>query len=86
MANRETHVLNPAWPGLVALCGRRVADVSPVCASAPESGPLNYRAGRLSDTLTVARAGSKTSNCSATTCASLRAAPLPAPADQWPSP
>ena len=29
--------------------------MSPVCASAPESGPLNYRAGRLSDTLTVAR-------------------------------
>ena len=27
MANRETHVLNPAWPGLVGLCGRRVADV-----------------------------------------------------------
>ena len=43
MANRETHILNPAWPGLVGLCGRRVADVSPVCASAPESGPLSYR-------------------------------------------
>ena len=42
-ANRETHILNPAWPGLVGLCGRRVADVSPVCASAPESGPLSYR-------------------------------------------
>ena len=23
MANRETHILNPAWPGLVGLCGRR---------------------------------------------------------------
>ena len=43
MANRETHILNPAWPGLVGLCGRRVADVSPVCASAQESGPLSYR-------------------------------------------
>ena len=43
MANRETHILNPAWPGLVGLCGQRVADVSPVCASAPESGPLSYR-------------------------------------------
>ena len=39
MANRETHILNPAWPGLVRLCGRRVAAVSPVCAS----GPLSYR-------------------------------------------
>ena len=27
MANRETHILNPAWPGLVGLCGRRVAGV-----------------------------------------------------------
>ena len=43
MANRETHILNPAWPDLVGLCGRRVAAVSPVCASAPESGPLSYR-------------------------------------------
>ena len=43
MANRETHILNPAWPGLVGLCGRRVDDVEPVCASAPESGPLSYR-------------------------------------------
>ena len=52
MANRETHILNPAWPGLVGLLwtarrrrrtGERVAVVSPVCASAPESGPLSYR-------------------------------------------
>ena len=43
MANRETHILNPAWPGLVGLCGRRVADDELVCASAPESGPLSYR-------------------------------------------
>ena len=33
MANRETHVLNPAWPGLVALCGRRVVDDELVSAS-----------------------------------------------------
>ena len=33
MANRETHVLNPAWPGLVGLCGRRVADDELVSAS-----------------------------------------------------
>ena len=44
MANRETHVLNPAWPGLVAVCGRRVAVVSPVCASAPESASVIDRA------------------------------------------
>jgi hypothetical protein len=43
MANRETHILNPAWPGLVGLCGRRVADAELVSASAPESGPLSYR-------------------------------------------
>ena len=43
MANRETHILNPAWPGLVGLCERRVDDDELVSASAPESGPLSYR-------------------------------------------
>ena len=43
MANRETHILNPAWPGIGGLCGRRVAADELVCASAPESGPLSYR-------------------------------------------
>ena len=33
MANRETHILNPAWPGLVGLCGRRVDDDELVSAS-----------------------------------------------------
>ena len=43
MANRETHILNPAWPGLVGLCGRRDDDDELVSTSAPESGPLRYR-------------------------------------------
>ena len=43
MANRETHILNPAWPGLVGLCEWRVDDDELVSASAPESGPLSYR-------------------------------------------
>ena len=48
MANRETHVLNPAWPGLVALCGRRVDDdelvsASPTCRRCARAGRTRRR-------------------------------------------